>query len=190
VKKLYEYFDVGYFIKFIILFLCLNYFNLFYIGVTAEGGSFYSFFLAHYLNYVDWIRSLVLHGSNSLAHLFGMNTYVLLPYKVKLANGLGVEMVYSCVGLGNMSFWIAFVVTHSASVKGKVIWMITGLLSIYVINCLRVCVLLAFLESNTNLNNFGDHHGMYNIVAYALIAFLIYLFTKQSGAKEDKVLSV
>jgi exosortase/archaeosortase family protein len=188
-KKIIEYIDLAYFIKFIVLFLLLYYFNQFYIGITAEGGSFYSPFLQHRLNYVAWIRGSVLHTSNIFAHALGVNTYVVTPYTLKVLNGPSVRMGYTCIGLENMSFWLAFVVSHSADISKKVIACLAGIFIIWLINCLRVTFLLMALNAGMNINRFTDHHTIYNIIAYLLIALMIYVFNSYENRRSEQQVS-
>lgn len=179
-QVLFKYFDLTYFLKFISLFLLLYAFNGFYIGVTGAGGMFYSPFLNHHLNYVAWMRSSILHGANLLAHTFGTNSFIIPPYTLKILRGPSVMMGYSCIGFGNISFWLAFVVTHSSTtIKKKIKWCMAGVFVIWFVNCLRVTFLLMALKANTNINRFADHHTLYNTIAYTLIAAMVYLFTKK-----------
>lgn len=183
-----RYFDVVYFLKFIFLLLALFYFNLFYIAITDWRGMVYSPFLEHHLNYIDWLRNSVLYTSNAIVHLFGINSYIIAPYRIKIPHGPYVETVYACLGLGLMSFWVAFVSAHKSSWKKKIAWNLVGILCIWFINCWRVALLLIALQHDNTLSGFVDHHTLFNIFAYALIILLIYLHAKVVKRKEQTLL--
>lgn len=187
IKKISKLFDVPYFVRFIGIFVILYFFNLFYIGITSKGGGFYSPFLDHYLNYIVWFRNSILYTSNFIAHLFGLPSYVADLYTLK-AYDLSVTMVYSCLGLGIMSFWIAFILADNTGWQKKLSWGITGIVFIWLINCFRVALLLLALKNNWQVNKYMDHHDLYNIVSYLLILLLIYFYYKKTkNNKKDSI---
>jgi len=167
-------------VKFLILFLGFHYFNEFFIGVTAPGGL-YSPFLEHHLNYVAWLRSAVLHGADFICDTLGYKTYVQNTYFLRSVTGHGVRMVYSCIGLGIMSFWAGFVLAHTNPWKKKVFWTLLGLLVIFIINCFRVAIILIATVNDRNINHFMEHHDFFNLVAYLCILVLIIVFLRKQG---------
>lgn len=184
-----SYFDVTYFVRFILLFLALYYFNVLYIGIVDWRGSVYSPFLDKNLNYIEWLRNSILYTSNMIAHILGLKSYVSLPFRVKIFQGPYVETVYACLGLGIMSFWVAFVSAHQADWKRKALWIAIGTFSIWFINCWRIALLLLALQYRKAINGYFNHHTLFNIVAYLLIAFLVYLHAKNMRKNEKISLS-
>jgi exosortase/archaeosortase family protein len=174
--RLSKYFDVMYFFKFLLLLTTLYYFNIFYIAITDPQGRIYSSFLENNLNYLSWLRNSILYFSNQITHSLGLNTYVLPPFRLKVLHGPSVETVYACLGLGLMSFWIAFVATEGERLKKKLLWSICGVAVIWFINCWRIALLLAAMQRGLNINKYVDHHTLFNIIAYLLIGLLIWLF--------------
>jgi exosortase/archaeosortase family protein len=164
--------------KFLSLFALFYFFTYYYIGVVAPGG-YYSPFLHDYANYVDWLRSSILHGANTVCHLFDLNTNVKAPFLLRVENGPGVRMVYTCIGYGVMSFWAAFVIANDGSLKKKLLWLLGGLWGIWLINCFRVALLLITLEKQGDINKFAEHHTMFNTIAYSFIFAIIYLFARK-----------
>jgi len=92
-------------------------------------------------------------------------------------------MVYKCVGYGVMSFWAAFVIANKATFFRKTFWVIVGWFALWVINCIRILLLLAAIENRWPKNRYLDHHSMFNIVAYSFIFILIYIYTRSSKAE-------
>ncbi len=169
-----------YIFRFLFLFAGLYTFHQFYIGLVAPGGSFYSPFCANHLNYIAWLRSLILHGSNVVTHLFGMNTFVDPPFKLRVINGSHVFMGYDCIGFGVMSFWMAFVFANHEPFVKKSLWCIYGLVGIFIINCMRVALVLAAFQYQWKAFMLIDHHTLFNITAYIVLFMLIFLYTRAS----------
>jgi exosortase/archaeosortase family protein len=178
--KLSQYIDVAYLVKFLFLLLTLYYFNIFYISIVDKQGLIYSSFLDHHLNYISWLRNSILYTSVSITRAMGLHSFVSLPYQIRTMNGTFVEMVYSCLGLGLMSFWMAFVIANKEFVKRKIIWCTAGILCIWLINIGRVTLLLTAYEHHWKVNAVIDHHTQFNIVAYSLIIFMIWLYLKDT----------
>jgi exosortase/archaeosortase family protein len=185
-----RYFDVDYFLRFFILLAVLYYFSLFYIAIIDKNGRFYSSFLDENLNYISWIRNSVLYTSNFIANMIGVDSHVRPPFFIVAPNGSIVEMVYACLGIGLMSFWLAFVLASPDAFKKKIAWCIVGLVCIWFINSWRVALITVALEKHWKINANMDHHMLFNIVAYTLMLVLIWLYTKGTGRSVLKVQTV
>ncbi|MCQ6956482.1 exosortase/archaeosortase family protein [Mucilaginibacter aquariorum] len=172
-----KYFDIAWFIKFILIVLVLYYFSIAYNGIVSPEGRFYSPFLNHYLNYISWIRVSILYVSKFIALAFGTHSYIANAQLIKLTNGTEVEIWLPCLGLGITSCWIAFVVTHKVAWQKKILWCIAGSLAIWFINCCRIALLLVALNNNWKESGAIDHHDIFNAIAYTFIFILMYLYS-------------
>ncbi len=185
-----KYFDLTFFIKFIILLLLLHFFNFFYIGLTVADGRIYSAFLDHYLNYVSWIKDALLHSSNLVAHAFGLNSYVADWQTLRIVNGPRIKVLDPCLGLEIMFFWIAFINAHANFWMKKAYWTLGGILLIWVINSVRIALILLAVVKGWNPSKYLDHHTLFNLLAYALIGLLMYLFSRNSKIEENKTTAI
>ena len=61
------------------------------------------------------LRASLLWGTKGLLALFKCKTYMPDKFHLFMKDGTGVNIVFSCVGYGVMSFWGAFVIAN----KGK-----------------------------------------------------------------------
>ena len=166
-----------YFTKFILTFCVLYYGTIAMIGITSPGG-FYSSFAHHYLDYVSVLRWLLLHCSSLLLLVTGFPVFLKDIFTIKLVNGLGIHVGYDCIGYGVMSFWVAFIFANNTGRKKSIKWMIGGLLLIFVINVLRVAIMLVAINQHW-VSPFGfDNHTWFNIVAYIAIFTMIYFFDR------------
>jgi len=173
---------IFYVIKFAMAF-CICYFGTkAVIGLSAPG-NYYSVVIDHYFNYVTWLRASLLYGSSGLLAVFGIKTAVVNEYILQLVNGKGVRIVYSCIGYGVMSFWIAFIFANKGNWLKKLKWITGGLFLIWSINILRISLLLIAVNKHWQMPLGLDHHTWFNIAAYGLIFIMIYFFDKSSNVK-------
>ncbi|MFP5041348.1 hypothetical protein [Parasediminibacterium sp. JCM 36343] len=178
-------------IQFIGWFLCLfvlfYYFNLFFISITARGSNPLYLFLRDDLNYIDWLRSSILHTSQFFCGFIGIKTHVEKVFILRSdTSHIGLRMVYRCIGYGVMSFWTAFVIANKGHWQKKTIWLVAGWVTIWLINCFRMTLLMVALEHHWPINKFMDHHSLFNIVAYIFVLLLIFLYIKFDKPKAHK----
>ncbi len=171
-------------IRFLLIFAVLYFGTLAVIGLAAPGGL-YSPFIDHYLDYVSWIKTSLVKGTAFFAGLFGYETYEVPNHIIRVVNGSGVRIAYSCVGYGVYSFWVAYVLASRGSAGKKAVWALSGVVALWTINVLRIGLLLIALNRNWPMPLGLDHHTWFNIVAYLVIFFMIYFF-ERSGIFERK----
>jgi exosortase/archaeosortase family protein len=163
-KKNYR--EIFFVSRFIIIFLLLYYFNELFIGITGEGGRFYSSFLDQHLNYIRWLRDSIIYFSSLVLSIFNYDT-IRLPYHLKIIDGVRVGVGYSCLGYGIMSIQIALALSYPFKYLVRRTYLFVGLLIIYILNILRISAVgIAYTElSNINI----DHHFIFNIISYFVI---------------------
>lgn len=147
------------------------------IGLCAPG-KYYSPFADNYLNYISLLRASLLNAAKIITGLFGFATYFVNEYTLRVVNGSGIKMIYSCLGFGVMSFWTAFVLAGNQELSSKVKWLIMGLAILWAINVLRISLLLIANNKHWPIPLF-DHHTWFNLLAYGLIFLLMWLYDKQ-----------
>ncbi|MEO8769705.1 MAG: exosortase/archaeosortase family protein [Ferruginibacter sp.] len=166
-------------IKFLLIFSICYFGTLILIGAVAPGG-FYSPFAEKYLDYVGFIMGSLIEGSKFLLSFFGFHTYRAPFFVIRVVNDSGVQIAYDCVGYGVMSFWIAFVLASVTNFKKKIVWLISGLLLIWIINVCRISLVLVANYRHWRSPIGLDHHTLFNIVAYIAIFIMMYFFSKNS----------
>ena len=152
------------------------------IGLTVPGG-YYSPFLAEYFNYPSLLRYSLLNGTRLLVALFGFDAYLRDAYHVTMVNGRGVHLVYACLGYGLLSFWIAFIFANNGSFYKKIKWLVVGCSIIWLINVIRISLVLIATNQQWALPLTLEHHTLFNIIVYACIFLMIWLF-QRSEKKE------
>lgn len=175
------------FLKFTAIFLgtfALCYFGtLFFIGLAVPGGS-YSPLIEKYFNIASWMRSAIILSSKWLLSLFGTATYRADEYVLRGLSGKGVRIVYSCLGFGVMSFWAAYIIATPARMKKKILWFFIGIFSLFIINVVRISLVLTSSEKGWQFPFGLDHHTWFNIVAYLFIFILIFSYQPKAKLHE------
>jgi exosortase/archaeosortase family protein len=178
--KFFSYLDLNYLLKFALLFVCLNYFHKFFVGITQPGNLYFPF-LENYLNYVAWVQISIIQAANLLAHAIGIQSYVASQYLLCNPDGSGVSMGWVCAGLGVMSFWSAFIIADKISVKKKALYVLVGIFAIWVVNCVRVTMILVALNQKWEQYNNMDHHEFFNKLSYAVLMIMIWVYTRTNN---------
>lgn len=176
---------IRYLFKFLFTFCVLYYGTIAMIGITSPGG-WYLAFADNYLDYVSGLRWLLLHSSKWLLLISGYPVYLKDIFTIKLQNGLGVHVGYDCIGYGVLIFWGAFIFANNGSFIKKAKWMLGGWLAIWIVNVLRISLMLIALNKNWSSPFNLDNHTLFNIAAYIVIFSMIYLFDR-AQKKEAEV---
>ncbi|HTD40184.1 MAG TPA: hypothetical protein VK671_06150, partial [Mucilaginibacter sp.] len=95
-----------------------------------------------------------------------------------------IDVVYSCLGLGVMSFFTAFVIAYPKKLKIKLIFLVSGLLCIQLLNVIRFVLLALLWDKKSGM--ILDHHTIFNITIYLIIAISIYFWIKHDDKYEAK----
>jgi exosortase/archaeosortase family protein len=171
----------------LLIYFVLDYGTTFYIGITSPGGRYYFEWLDKHLNYVTWLRNTILYGSKFFMSFLGYSTSIISAYVIKIDKGSSVQLVYSCLGYGVLSFWSAFIIANKGTIKFKLGWLLIGYSVILTSNILRICTLLIASQNKWYKPFSLDHHTTYNIIAYILVIILMFIFLKYANKKRPTV---
>jgi exosortase/archaeosortase family protein len=155
-------------------------------GMAAPEGKYYSSFIDKYLDYVSWLRSSLTHATKLFVSAFGYHADLLSPTLLQVRGGRGVHVGYSCLGYGVLSFWIAFVFANRGSWKRKAAWIFGGAFVLWIINVLRISLVLLAANRNWEFPFGWDHHTWFNIVAYGTIFAMIWVYDRGTRIKPER----
>ncbi len=167
-------------VKLLFFYFLFSQGNLFMNSVMSVGGRFYNEYAATHLNYIQALKSSLIIPATWVIKLFGFYA-IHNEMDVMVVNGPYLRINYACLGLGVMSFLVAFVIAFPAKIKSKLKLFVIGLIMIYVLNMLRIAalgVLLGFFKSQRS--NFTYHHEVFNIIVYICIFILLYYWIKKN----------
>lgn len=180
-KKKANKLAIRFVITMVILYLIFSQANLFMNSVTSPGGQYYNAFFTEHFNYIQWTRSALIIPATWLIELFGFHT-VHNHMDIMVVAGPYLRVNYSCIGLGVMSFFTAFIIAYPATLKSKIKLFIIGTIMIYMLNVLRIAglgILLGYFQSQRD--NFTYHHEIFNVIVYCCIFALIYFWIKKNN---------
>jgi exosortase/archaeosortase family protein len=174
---------IYYLIKFAGIF-CLCYFGtLVIIGLAAPGG-YYIPFIEKYLDYVSWIKLSLIHATRFILSLFSIDTHTEPGFLIRITGGRGVIIAMDCVGYGVYSFWIAFVAANKGKSLKKLLWIVFGVLALWLINVIRITLFLTAINKGWPMPLGIDHHTWFNIFAYLLIFIMIWWYDKSLNSEK------
>ena len=119
--------------------------------------------------------------------MFGITTFIADAYHLQMVNGLSVQLVYSCLGVGVTSFWLAFVVANKGNWAKKTKWIIGGTICIWLINIIRISLVLVANNKRQNMLFGLDNHTFFNICSYIAIFVLIYFYDRSLRSTSKQV---
>lgn len=163
---------------FISLFLLFYYFNIMFFGLTSPGGN-YSPFLAGHLNYIQALRWVLIKCSAFILSGFGFSV-ITNNYELLVAGHGAIILVYSCLGLGVISFFSAFVLAYPKPRNAKITFLLSGILVIELLNVIRLVILSLYW--NKRLGAKIDHNTIFNIFIYIIISAGLYFWVKNDIA--------
>lgn len=164
-------------IGFVLLFPLFYYFNIWFFSITSPGARHYNAFITTHFNYISGLRELLLSSSARVLGWFGFPS-IYDEYHLLVAGHGYLQLVYSCLGLGVVSFFAAFVLSYPAKLKPKIILLICGVIGIEILNIARFVLLGLFWDKKNN--QIVDHHTIFNITIYIIIAITLYFWVKHT----------
>ena len=145
------------------------------IGLTVPSG-YYSSFVVNYFNYPATLRLFIFKGTSVLVSLFGFETFSKDLYHISFLQGRGIHLVYSCLGYGLLSCWIAFVFANNGKLFFKIKWLLVGSFVIWILNVFRITILLFALNFHWPFLLRIDQHLVFNTIVYVVIIWMMSLF--------------
>ena len=121
-----------------------------------------------------------MHSTKYFLALFGYESYQSLPTQLRMVGGGAVNLVYSCLGYGVTSFWLAFVFANTGSWKKKLLWMLGGAAVLYIINVVRIGLVVLATGKHWHFPFGWNNHTWFNIAAYAMIFLMIWVYDRKA----------
>jgi len=169
-------------ITFIALFVAFYYFNIGFFSITSPQSQNYNHFIADNFNYISALRHLLLWSTSLLLRCAGFTT-IINEYEILVAGRGGIRLVYSCLGLGLMSFFTAFVLAYPKAFKKKVLFLIAGLFIIQLLNITRMAIVALFWGRRAQ--HIIDHHVIFNSIIYVIIGVGLYFWVTADDRKTN-----
>lgn len=166
-------------VKLILLYVLFYGLSLALIGCASPAGKMYIPFLAEKLNLVEGYRFFLLKASEAFTSISGFESRIVPPYNLKVGNS-GITLVYSCMGYGLMSLWLALIIAYPSGWRQKILPLIGGLILINILNIIRIGGLaMLYSEGETELFSWIDHHTLFNTVVYIAMFVVFVLWIRK-----------
>ncbi len=163
------------------MFIAFYYFNIGFFSITSPTSSNYNSVIDHNFNYIKLLRHGLLNCSSSLVGLLGYTT-IINDYEMLVVGRGSIRLVYSCLGLGIMSFFAAFVLAYPKATREKIIFLICGLVVIQILNILRIVTVALFWDRHAR--HILDHHVIFNGIIYIIVAVALYFWVTDDDRKK------
>lgn len=177
-RALYHNEALRFVVVFLVLFCIFNYGNKFLFSVFSANTNHYNQFISEHFNYIQGLRTALIISSVGILRLFDY-TVLYNSHQILALNGITCNINYSCLGLGVMSFWVAFVIAFPKPLKEKVIFMVYGLVAINLLNIVRFVSLIGLtVEVPGGRKYFDYQHDAFNYTIYIVLFTMIYFWVK------------
>jgi exosortase/archaeosortase family protein len=165
-------------IKFLFLFAFLYGLFPFMRGITSPDGKFYAQFVADYLDIVKALTRFLTNAAKATLELLQYETRQRDYQTLRIEHSRGIIVNPSCLGWGVMSFWTAFVLANKGVWQYKLKWIFMGLFFIMLLNTIRIALVALANHLHWHTVTSLDHHLVFNILSYCIIALMIAWFIK------------
>ena len=180
-KETDNYKSFKFLLRFSLLFTCMYYFNVAFIGLSTPPG-YYLPVLSNYLNYLQYFRETYISNADSILSLLGYEVNISAT-GLSVAGHSGFRLVYSCLGYGVLSCFTAFALTFPNSIKRRYLFIALGIIGIIALNTCRLILIAIYYKNGFSI--FGlDHHDIFNILIYIAISAYTYLWLNRSRHAE------
>jgi exosortase/archaeosortase family protein len=167
-------------IRFLTLYAILYYGTYAFIGASTKGGIYISWL--KYIDYVSFYRKMLLASSAIIVEWFGYYTYLRSPFVLSINGNGGVQLIYWCLGIGVISFWISYILANSKdSLKKRFFWLFGGTIVITLLNIIRIAFLLIATQAKTATILSINHHDLYTGILYVIILLMVYLHYRKTN---------
>lgn len=169
----------------VVLYVIFSQGNLFMNSVVSPGGRFHNAFIEANLNYIQALTYSLIKPAVGILNLFGFQS-IHNSSSVLVINGPNISLNYSCLGLGMMSFILAFVIAFPAPSKRKPLIVLWTFLTVYILNIFRIAGLGILMTTfHSQRPYFGYHHELFNIFIYLVVFFILFKWVKKMSDRGE-----
>jgi len=146
-----------------------------YVGLLYPSGGYYWPFLSH-IDLIQGMRTALVYPTSWIMNISGTET---IPFKmgVLFRSCLGgITIEFPCLGIQVMIAYAALILAYPA--PKRYIYLLGGLLLIYLLNIGRMVGIMQLMLHHS-IDEISIAHDLFNGIAYAVILFLFYMYTRR-----------
>jgi len=161
------------FIKTLSIYAILSVFFYCYVGLVDPVGNYYSPFLAKF-NLIQGVLNGLIYPIVWILKLLG---YEVVNYQnnVSIAHERGILIYHACLGIDIMIGYTSLILGYPG--RRKLVFLIIGIISIHILNILRMLMILLMIKKNPNIAELS--HDIFNFLGYACILLLYFAWTSR-----------
>ena len=126
------------------------------------------------------ITHLLLFLTKEVMTVAGFITHI-SSYSIRLDQNL-VYVGISCLGIRLMVMFATVIIFLKGTIQSKVLFILSGVISIFIINVLRIAYVLYHLHKYQNLPQTMTVHDMYDYAIYVFTIILWFIYAKWSSS--------
>ena len=160
-------------------YLLLSILYAIYLKVSVNAGYF-----------PDYFTNLVARQSGAVLESFGYNS-VLTPYKLDdgllltIDNRYSVSIVEGCNSISVVILFVSFIIAFSESFKKTLLFLFAGAVLIYVVNILRIAILVVLLYKFPEYEHIL-HSVIFPGIIYAMVFILWMVWVRMLKPKTSE----
>jgi exosortase/archaeosortase family protein len=129
----------------------------------------------------DWVRIFLLFTSKLVFDILGYPSLILNNYRLSVYHIAYVEIGNYCLGLQLWIFFAALICSYPGKWKKKLLYSTIGIISINLINVLRIVTLIFAIHAYPEQMKF-NHDYVFNVAVY-IFTFMMWIYV----VKNDKL---
>ena len=150
----------------------------------------YEFYIKIHTSFDEVVINNLVFLTKKFLHFLGykLTSYSDAAYSsvVQIVDSLGITVGTPCDGIVLLALFTVFIIAFPGSWKHKLWFLPAGLISIHLINVLRIAALAIIVDINPAWLDF-NHDYTFTILVYAYVFFLWYIWVnKFSPLKPEK----
>ncbi len=123
-------------------------------------------------NLDEWLSLNIIAISNGLIQLFGYDVWVMHRI-IGINENVGIEIVNGCNGIAAIGLFLGFILAYPGNWKRRISFSIFGIGVIYLINIIRIVILVVSQEEWYSLTEFMHEYATSTVFYIAI--FLLWV---------------
>ena len=168
-------------------------FVLLFFGSYILLSTFYLFYLKHFSSpefYTDYFTNLVAKQSNSLLNAMRFDTVLSIPESesgmlLTINNEYRVRIIEGCNAISIIILFLSFVIAFAEGFKKTFLFLLGGIVLIYIINIVRIAILVITLYKYPQYEKLL-HGVVFPGIIYGLVFLLWMIWVKMLKSQENE----
>ncbi len=147
--------------------------------LISDAGGTFTLPLISGFNPIEALRNSLIAATAFFLQLFGYTSFI-AGWVVGIPQVAAVKVETPCLGINVCLVFIVLIVAYPSAMRGwlQALYLVVGVLIIQIFNIARMVAMVFVIKNRYQLPI--EHHDLFNMVIYAVIFALFYLFISLS----------